>query len=313
MGTLPMQADVLPPSDDRVFKLLLTSPKAKEALMNLISAIIGRRVVDVTIHANELPAEDTHEKGERFDVNCTIDDGTQVNIEMQAWPMEEDAGGLFLNLKWRGVYYLTDMHASQYGKGVERYDRMAQSYQITFCTYTIFQGLSSYVNSFSLRHDETGEQLCDAIHIVFVELSKLGELLEKPVEQMTDLDKWAVFFQYAADPQKRRKVNEVIESTEVLQVAGELLMNISTNEDERARYRSRKKYEMDRRSDLATAWDSGKAEGRAEGLEEGAFNNMLGAIHNIMDGLNISPDKAMTLLKVPESERSRYKEKLQPQ
>jgi hypothetical protein len=28
MGLLPMDADILPPSDDRVFKLILTSPVA---------------------------------------------------------------------------------------------------------------------------------------------------------------------------------------------------------------------------------------------------------------------------------------------
>ena len=27
MGLLPMEADILPPSDDRVFKLILTSPE----------------------------------------------------------------------------------------------------------------------------------------------------------------------------------------------------------------------------------------------------------------------------------------------
>ena len=42
MGLLPMGADILPPSDDRVFKLILTSPEAKTGLMNLISSIISR-------------------------------------------------------------------------------------------------------------------------------------------------------------------------------------------------------------------------------------------------------------------------------
>ena len=41
MGLLPMDADILPPSDDRVFKLILTHPEAKQALMNLISSVIG--------------------------------------------------------------------------------------------------------------------------------------------------------------------------------------------------------------------------------------------------------------------------------
>ena len=76
-----MDADILPPSDDRVFKLLLTSPEAKPGLMNLISGIIGRSVIDVVLYVNEPPAGDTEEKAERFDVNCKIDDNSQINLD----------------------------------------------------------------------------------------------------------------------------------------------------------------------------------------------------------------------------------------
>lgn len=93
MGLLPMGADILPPSDDRVFKLILTSPEAKTGLMNLISNIISRTVVDVALLPNELAPGDTEEKAERVDVNCKIDDGSQVNLEMQASHMVEDLDG----------------------------------------------------------------------------------------------------------------------------------------------------------------------------------------------------------------------------
>ena len=36
MGFLPMEADLLPPSDDRVFKLILTAPEAGPLLTDLI-------------------------------------------------------------------------------------------------------------------------------------------------------------------------------------------------------------------------------------------------------------------------------------
>ena len=272
MGLLPMGADILPPSDDRVFKLILTSPEAKQGLMNLISSIIGRTVVDVVLLPNELAPGDTEEKAERFDVNCKIDDGSQVNLEMQASYMVEDLGGQHLNLKGKSIYYLTDLHSSQPAKGLRRYDRLARSYQITFCSYTIFPNTQDYVNSFSLRHDTTGELLSDAINLTFVELSKLDEVVKKPVSDMTDLDKWSVFFQYAPDMEHREIVNKVIESEEVLQVAGNLLMSISKNERERAIYRSRRKFQTDRQSDLATAEDNGKQIGRAEEKIEIARN-----------------------------------------
>ena len=158
MGLLPMDFDILPPSDDRVFKLILTSPDAKPVLADLISAVLGRTVSDVVVRNNELPPEDTEEKAERFDANCVLDDGTQV-----------------------------------------------------------------------------------------------------------DLEKWAVFFQYASEPQERETVNEVIASKEALQMAGNLLMSISKDERERAVFRSRRMYQTDRASDLATAEDRGERRGVQKG------------------------------------------------
>ena len=260
MGLLPMGVDILPPSDDRVFKLILTSPESKTGLINLISSIIGRTVVDVVLLPNELAPGDTEEKAERFDVNCKIDDGSQINLEMQASHMVEDLDGQHKNLKGKSIYYLTDLHSSQPAKGMRRYDRLSRSYQITFCSYTVFPNMQDYVNSFSLRHDTTGELLSNAISLTFVELSKLGEVVKKPISDMSVLDKWSVFFQYAPDLEHRDVVNRVIESEEGLHVAGNLLMSISQNERERAIFRSRRKFQTDLQSDLATAEDRGRVE-----------------------------------------------------
>jgi len=272
MGLLPMDVEILPPSDDRVFKLILTSPEAKPGLMNLIAGIIDRNVVDVALHPNELPLEDTQEKAERFDVNCKIDDGSQINLEMQASRMKEELDGRHRNLKGKSIYYLTDLHSSQPSKGMRRYDHLARTYQITFCSYTVFPNLPTYVNSFSMRHDVTGELLCDAIHATFIELSKLNDILKKPIGDMTALDKWAVFLQYASDPGYRETVNKVIESEEVLQMAGDLLMSISQDERERAIFRSRRKFQTDYQSDLATSWDNGVKAGQAKQRIEIARN-----------------------------------------
>ena len=87
--------------------------------------------------------------------------------------------------------------------------------------------------------------------------------MRKSVNDMTDLEKWAVFFQYAGEPTYRETVNKVIASKEELQMAGELLMSISQDERERAVFRSRRMYQTDLQSDLATAEDRGERRGRA--------------------------------------------------
>ncbi len=260
MGLLPKDADILPPSDDRVFKLILTAPEAKPVLMDLIAAIIQRPVVNVVVRNNEIPPGDTEEKAERFDVNCQTDDGSQVDLEIQASRIEEDVGGKHQNLKGKSIYYLCDLHSSQPSKGVRRYDRLARTYQVTFCSYTVFPDRDEYLNSFSMRHDQDNELLSDAIHIVYVELSKLQEIMKKSVTDMTDLEKWAIFFRYASEPTCRETVNEVIASKEVLQMAGDLLMSISQDERERAVFRSRRMYQTDMQSNIATAEDRGRTE-----------------------------------------------------
>jgi len=264
MGLLPKDEEILPPSDDRVFKLVLTPEDAKPALMDLVSTVIEEPVLSVEVRNNEVAPEDTAEKAERFDVNCQIHDGTQVDLEMQASRIEEMADDQHNNLKGKSIYYLSDLHSSQPSKGLRRYDLLVRTFQVTFCSYQIFPDRKSFVNSFSLRHDEDNELLSDAIRIIYVELSKLKEIVAKPVSSMTDMEKWAVFFRYASDPRYREKVNDVIDSKEALQVAGEMLMSISKDERERAVFRSRRMYQTDLLSNLATAEDRGWIKGKLE-------------------------------------------------
>lgn len=275
MGLLPMDADLLPPSDDRVFKLLLMQEEAKPVLIDLVSAIIGRAVKDVVVRNSELTSQDIQEKDEWLDVNCRVDDDTQVDIEMQASRVQEDFEAQPQNLKGKGIFYLCDLHSSQPARGIRRYDRLAQTWQVTFCMYPVFPHREEFINSFSLRHDMDNELLSDQLRVMYVELSKLKEVLKKPVVEMSDLEKWAVFFRYANVPRHRKVVNHVIESKEALAMAGELLMSISQDERERAVFRSRRMAETDRLSDLATAEDRGLRRGidigRSEGREEGSI------------------------------------------
>ena len=305
MGLLPMEADILPPSDDRVFKLILTSPEAKPVLIDLVSSIIKRPVVDVVVRNNEIPPEDTQEKAERLDVNCYIDDNSQVDLEMQASRIEEDSDGQHRNLKGKSVYYLCDLHSSQPAKGIRRYYTLARTYQVTFCSYTVFPERKSYLNSFSLRHDEDSEQLCNAIQVVYVELSKLQEIIKKSVGDMTDLEKWAVFFRYADEPSHRETVNKVIASKEVLQMAGNLLMSISQDERERAVFRSRRMYQTDQQSNIATAEDRGVQRGRAEGRVERNIEIARQALQMKMSAADIAK---LTGLTYEEVERLRIEE-----
>ena len=243
MIILPPDVDILSPVDDRIFKTLMIHPEAKPVLISVLSATMDRHVIDAIVRNNELPISDDNEKGERLDVNCTIDGGDQADVEMHGSRIEEvDSGhASFMN---KYIYYLTDLHSSQKSKGVQ-YHELARTYQITFCNYTIYPQRADYITRASMRTPE-GEQLTDQINFVLVELSKLDELLKKPVDKLTPLEMWSIFFKFAPDVRRRDVVNRVIAEKEEIAVAGALLMEISKDERERARYRSRRMFETDK-------------------------------------------------------------------
>jgi len=252
MGVLPKDIELLPPYDDRIFKAFLTLPGSEPALKFVASAIINRPVVNVLVRNAELPVTDTEEKAERFDVNCMIDDDTQADIEMQSSRMEEKKGGKHDNIKARSIYNLCDLHSSQSSKG-KSYDKLIRSYQVMFCGYTVFPDRDSFINPFSMRHDTDNGLFHNGIRVLFIELSKLNEVLRKPVDEMTDMERFSVFLRYAENPDYREFVNKVIESKEGLTVAGELLMSISKDERERAIFRNRRIAIADQESNRITA------------------------------------------------------------
>ncbi|MDR1378679.1 MAG: Rpn family recombination-promoting nuclease/putative transposase [Synergistaceae bacterium] len=236
--------EILPPSDDGVFKTLLTHPDAKACLLDVIASNIGLPVTEVTVRNTELPISAVWEKRERFDVSCEIDGGDQVEVEMQADPMEGDKlANAHKNIRNRVIFNACNLHSTQKGSGVP-YGKLARTYQITFCGYTVFAERESCFNCFSFRNAE-GEELLDAVNILFVELSKLKRVLEKPVNEMTSAEMWAFFLAYANKPRYRELLDKVIGAKGEIKMAYDLLTSISRDADERASFRARRKFQMD--------------------------------------------------------------------
>ena len=275
----------------------MTHPDAKRVLIDVISTVIEQTVVDVQIRGSEIPAMDVDEKNERFDVNCTIEtsepqpssrtidspgEGSrfdQVNVEMHCYRQDEHGSG-HTNFINKYVYFLTDLHSSQESKG-KIYRNLVKTYQITFCMYNVFPSLPSHVNWFSLRTDK-GVQLTDQINLILIELDKINEMLKKPVEELTSFEKWILFFRFAQEPIHRNKINDIIKEKKEIDMAAALLREISKDEHERARLRSRKMYEMDMYSNYHTALlnaeDCGIAKGKAEGIAKGKAEGIVEGI-----------------------------------
>jgi len=134
-----------------------------------------------------------------------------------------------------------------------------RTYQVTFSGYTVLPDRPDFVSRVSLRFPN-GEQLSDQVNMVIIELSKLDSVLKKPVEEMTPLEMWSIFFRYVPDVKYRELINRIIDIKKEIGMAAELLMSISKDQEERARFMSRKKFETDWTSNILTAEARGREE-----------------------------------------------------
>jgi predicted transposase/invertase (TIGR01784 family) len=101
-----------------------------------------------------------------------------------------------------------------------------------------------------------------------LDLSKVENVLKKDVEDMTDIEAWAVFFKYVTDEDKQEILNKILERREAVKMAKNILMQVSADEEARAYYESELIFELDQRGRFRVAKEEGIAEGITKGKAE---------------------------------------------
>ena len=249
---------------DQVFKGVFTKDTAESrgALSALISALIGRTVKVETIIANEPPVDDLRQRYLRFDVVCRTEESELVNVEMSFNP---DA-----NEPVRLEYHAARLFVEQDIHGENKdYDDLKETYQIAILAKKNFFTDEELIHVFIYYDPKTRVSLGGKTRIITVELIKTKPIVDKPIEEMTTAELWAVFFEYLTDEEKRAKIIDIINREEGIAMAVETLSNITQNEVEYARMCTLLKSELDWQSRETNARRSGIKEGREEGRKEG--------------------------------------------
>jgi predicted transposase/invertase (TIGR01784 family) len=177
----------------------------------------------------------------RFDIACKTGREEPVNVEMSLNPtpiepvrMEFHIGKLFTGQDIKGATY----------------DRLKPAYQIAVLVKNRFFEDEEFLHTFEYYDKGHGVSLNGLSRIITLELSKLEKIIEKPAEEMTAQEHWAIFFRYLTDKARRGKINKILEIEEGIAMASEVLMTISRDEVERARLMSEFKYQVDMRTHI---------------------------------------------------------------
>jgi len=225
---------------DPVFKAVFTKETAESraALSDLISALIGRTVTVEVITANEPPTDDSRQRCLRFDVACKTEEGELVNVEMSFNPKTSEQ--VRLEYHTAKLFVGQDIHGKD-----KNYDDLKETYQIAILAKKTFFSDENFVHDFLYYDPNNRISLGGKTRIITVELVKTKPIVDKPVEEMTTAEQWAVFLQYLTDREKRGKIVEIIKREEGIAMAVETLGTFTQSELEYIRECGRIKAELD--------------------------------------------------------------------
>ncbi len=246
----------LSPTNDFVFKAILTS--SEDVLISLLTAVLKppvpiRRAI---VKNPELPKSFEDEKGGFLDIAVTLDDGTQLDVEMQA-----SRQGKF---QPRGLFYWARLFSSQLSQG-EDHSRLSRTVSVIFLDYREFL-FRQFHEVFHIRGEQTGTIFSPLLEIHTIELPKLTQALAKTTAPSDRaFVRWC---RYLASKDSQ-ELQQLIEEDPMLEKAEEKLSTVSTDPQLREIALERERREIAHRLTLTSAWDEGHEQGVAEGKAEG--------------------------------------------
>lgn len=259
--------ELLNPMLDPIFKALFTSEdeKSKEALKDLISTCIKQKVDSVQVVSNEPAVEMVGERQIRYDINCVINNGEKINVEMTLFPSVGE--------RKRIEYYLCKLFSSQKTSGM-KWDMLTNVYQISIIgEEKLFPTDKKLVHRFEQFDKENQLSFDGSTRIITIELKKLKEIKDSINTKLDSIESWATFFKYANKIDKRTIINNVAKGERGVNMALQVLKSLSKDEKMRMLAISEEKRLTDYQIDLNTEKDfsfrKGREEGHKSGLEEG--------------------------------------------
>lgn len=257
---------------DFAFKCVFGTEGHEDLLLMLIDSILPEKhIVSVKLGSQEQQGDRPDSRRSIYDIHCITESGTHVTVEMQCNPKSD-----FNN---RMVFYSGYTLRNSITRGEEGFD-FPEIYVIGILDF-LLQGVkenNEVVNHYSLRNDrDDGIMLTDSLHFVTIELPKFNKKLN---ELDSTLDRLLYLFRYLGtmDDIPSELIGKNLEGI------FELTKFANMTQELQDKYFREFMYEMDQKSALRTARNSGIAEGetrvikamKAKGLDTELISEITG-------------------------------------
>ena len=254
------ELNLLPIKNDYVFKRVFSYKGNEDILLDLLEAILKRKIEKVTVRNPEMVSE--KENGKKFilDIKAELEDGTIVDIEMQTADER--------NIEERSTAYLARMVSEQLQSG-EEYTRLNKVIFIGILDFEYYKR-NSYYHVARPRLDEIEEEYFvdmgykkqEEIASKYIEMHyiELPKYFKKNPSMKTKLDEWLWLFS-----ENEEKMEMVKRKNKKVKKAMNTLERISLDPKEREMYESIKTEEFLQRISENNIREEGREKGREEG------------------------------------------------
>jgi predicted transposase/invertase (TIGR01784 family) len=249
---------LLDPTLDVVFKLLFTRhDDAHEALIGLLTAVLRptQAIASVEILDPSVGLDDIDDKSIVLDVRVLFQDGTTLNVEMQARNVE--------TFRVRLLYYWARLFGGQLRAG-EGYGSLRPTISIALLSYLEPEN-PRFHSVFRILDVDDHVPYADALTIHLVQLPRLAEAAAVANRPPNDaLLRWGRFF--AA--RTTEELDQATMTDSALLKARDVLLRLSADPEVRRLAEIRELAQTTRRIEDAGLLEQGRNEGRLQELRE---------------------------------------------
>ena len=244
-----MGRDVVSAKLDIIFKKIFS--ENTDLLLDFVAGLLeipSGSIKNISLKNTELSPENPDGKFSRLDLNMTLND-TLVNVEIQINPNK--------NFSDRTMFYWAKLFTSELESG-QNYIDLKPAITINILDFVLFPDRKDYHAEVIPVIKDTGEVYSDKFHIHIFELKKL----HKNYEAKSRREMWLNFIN--SDSEEEFDMLKKLDDP-VMNKAVRVIIDMSQDTQIRERARLREKALHDE----AFYIEGARAEGRAEGIEEG--------------------------------------------
>ncbi len=259
--------------NDIVFKSFF-SKECKESAYcrrKLLSAVIGRTVTETKVLNPELLPSRNDGKFPRLDIHCKLEDGSEVDIELQNSMYNDD------QIK-RSVYYAAVLTHNALSAG-EQYAILPHIYQIMFMDFTVTEDKRLH-HTYTFKERTDHRELSDIVQIHHVELPKISDSLKKEAQELSELEFWSILILSAENEKAAKLLKNLAARKEEIGMAEALLTTMSQDQQEWEKQFGYERFVHDCISREKYAYTQGISKGIAQGERKRALEAARRMLHD---------------------------------